>query len=308
MKTIPFGRSLVDVTLGEALSVGSRYWSGSWDRWILAVVAVGLANGLVTWLFASAAIDQPTMQSMLVTGSADSSMLPSLLAGPLAVSVVSLVADWFLTANAIAGLRGREVTLAWVLGAGLRVLLVILALSLVLGGLLMGLLVLGVIGLLLVLGLVPLVIYVGIRLTFWELALFDGAGVEESLRRSWSLTDRATLRVLGWVLTLTGLSLLVSLLETALTVLLPGLGIATAVAGSLAGMAFQAYAVIVTAILYESQLLRAAARPRPSPGGPGSRDARSAWPVAPPPSAPAEPADPDAPPPPPPPPSDRWGG
>ena len=35
---------------------------------------------------------------------------------------MSIVADWFLVANAVAGLRGREVTLGWVLRSGLRVL------------------------------------------------------------------------------------------------------------------------------------------------------------------------------------------
>jgi hypothetical protein len=236
--------------------------------------------------------------------------MPTLLAGPLAVSIVTVVADWFLTANAIAGLRGREVTLSWVLRAGLRTLVVILAVSLLLTLFLMLFLVLGPIGVVLVFGLVPLVIYIAVRLAFWELALFDGAGVEGSLRRSWALTDGAALRVFGWALALMALSLLLSLATTVVAVVLPGLGIATSALGGLASTAFQAYAVIVTAILYESQQLRAAAGPRSSWGGPTGQDPWAGRPVATPPPGwgrpvdPEAPADPEAPPlsPPPPPP------
>jgi hypothetical protein len=313
MKTMPFERSPVDVTISEGLSIGARYWAGSWDRWVLAVVAVGLANGLVAWLFPSAAIDDATMQTMLQSGTADASIVPSLLAGPLAVTVVGLVADWFLTANAIAGLRGREVTLSWVVRAGVRTLVVILAVSMLLTVLLMLVTVLGPIGLVLVVGLVPLVVYIAVRFAFWELALFDGAGVEGSLRRSWALTDGAALRVFGWALALMALSLLLSMLSTGLAVLLPSLGIATSALGGLASTAFQAYAVIVTAILYESQQLRSAAGPRASWSDPAGRDPRAARPVATPPPGWGKPVDPDATdapsppppsPPPPPPPAD----
>ena len=89
---------------------------------MLAVVAVAVVNGLVGWLFGSTVIDQQTMARVLVPGAAgpeiDPAELPRLLAGPLAVGLVSIVAKWFLVANAIAGLRGREVTLP--LGAALR--------------------------------------------------------------------------------------------------------------------------------------------------------------------------------------------
>jgi hypothetical protein len=180
---------------------------------------------------------------------------------------------------------------------------VLLAVSLLLTVLLLLLLVLGPIGVVAALGLVPAAIYVAVRLAFWQLALFDGAGVEESLRRSWSLTDGAALRVLGWALTLMALSFLLSLLSTGFAVLLPSLGAATSALGGLASTAFSAYAVIVTAILYESQQLRAAAGPRPW-GGPEGRERRETWPVATPPPGwgePVEPVDPDGPPPPPPP-------
>jgi hypothetical protein len=307
MRTMPFQRSPVDVTIGEGLAIGARYWAGSWDRWLLAVIAVGLANGLVAWLFPTAAVDDATMNAMLGSGTADATMVPSLLAGPIAAAIVGLVADWFLTANAIAGLRGREVTLPWVLAAGLRTLVVLFAVSLLLTVLLLLLLVLGPIGLIVTLGLVPAALYAAVRLAFWELALFDGAGVETSLRRSWSLTDGAVLRVFGWALALMGLSLLLSLLATGLGVLLPGLGIATATLGALVSTAFQAYAVIVTAILYESQQLRVASGPGASWGGRGTRDPWAGPPAATPPPGwgrpadPDRPVDPDAPPPPPPP-------
>ena len=126
MTRIRFTRSPAFATVAEGLTLAAAYWRASVERWVLAVVAVAVVNGLVGWLFGSTVIDQQTMARVLVPGASgpaiDPAELPRLLAGPLAVGIVSIVAKWFLVANAIAGLRGRDVTLPWVLRSGLRAL------------------------------------------------------------------------------------------------------------------------------------------------------------------------------------------
>ena len=156
MTTIPFTRSPVAVTLGEAMGLAGRYWSASWERWVLAVVAVGLASGLAQFFLGSSLLDQQAVADSMVPGAIDPSEVPRLLAGPIAVAIVSLVADWFLYANAILGLRGGEMPLRRVLGAGLRVLLVVLLL--VPGVMLaaIGLTATGVLGLLAIVALFPI--------------------------------------------------------------------------------------------------------------------------------------------------------
>ena len=123
MTRIPFTRSPAFATVAEGLTLAAAYWRASVERWVLAVVAVAVANGLVAWLFGSTAIDQQTMSRVLVPGASgpaiDPSELPRLLAGPLAVGLVSIVAKWFLVANAIAGPARARCHPA--LGAALRV-------------------------------------------------------------------------------------------------------------------------------------------------------------------------------------------
>jgi hypothetical protein len=317
--TIAFPRSPAQVTLAEALSIGARYWAASWERWVLAVAAIAIAEGLVVWLFGSAVLGQAALQDILDASgtSADLSVASRAVAGPLAVGLVGLVADWFLTANAVAGLRGREVTLAWVLGAGLRVLAVAFGLAIVVFSAFLVLAMLGAIGLLAMLGALVVLLYVGIRLQFWAVGIFDGLGIEGSLRTSWALTRGAMGRVIGWLLALAGISLLVSMFEVTIDAMAPSAPVVPAVLGALAGAGFSAWSVVVIAILYESQRLRAAGVPPVAPSGfgpgwEGHVPPRPAWPVDPgsrpiAPRPPGPPADPDAPPvlPPPPPPLDR---
>lgn len=273
--TIRFERPPAYVTIGEALSIAARYWAASWERWVLAVVGVGVATGLAHALLGSVALDSDTLRRMTLPGGGgvDPAVLPRLLAGPLAVAIVSLVADWFLYANAIAGLRGRDVSLGWVLTAGLRTLLVLLALALVFSMATLALTALGPIGLLAMVIALPLLLYAGLRLQFWTLGVFDGQGVGAALRASWELTRGAVLRVLGWSLALVGLSLLVDAASTSLSLLFASMPIVPAIAGAVLGAAFQAFSLVTIAILYESQRGRLLATP---PGG-RAVDAGSPW-------------------------------
>ena len=259
MRSIGFLRSPAFVTLGEALPLAARYWRATWDRWLLVVLAVALATGLAEWLLGGTVIDQRTMSRALLPGTSgqiDPSELPGLMAGPLAVGIVSIVGGWFLLANAVAGLRGREITLAWVVSSGLRSFVATMIVAVVFVGLLTVAAGLGPMGLVVLLALTPVLVYVGLRLQFWSLAVFDGSSIGPGARASWTLTQDAVLRVLGWGLAIFGLGLLVAAVDLALGFVLAGAPVIGIVVGSAIDTAFGAFTVVVTAILYESQRLR----------------------------------------------------
>jgi hypothetical protein len=290
--TISFDRSPAQVTIGEGLRLAGRYWRASVAHWILPVAAVALVNLLAALLLGGTRIATADLQALVVTGPAgpalDGTRLPRLLGGPTAVALVSLVARWFLVANAIAGLRGTEITLSWVLRAGLRafcadLLMAAVAAMLVTAAAMLGVVV-GAIGLIL---LSPLLVYVLLRLEFWMLAIFDGEGIAGGFDRSWRLTRGAVLRVFGW-------ALVVGLIGPALSAGLFALELVLARAPAVLAMIsatletmLLAFTTVVTAVLYESQRVRT---------------------LPPPVLPPVAPASPFAPPPPPPPPPSRSGG
>lgn len=259
MHTIGFVRSPAFATLGEALSLAARYWRATWDRWLLATLAVALVTGLAEWLLGGTVLDQRTLQRALLPGSAgqvDPAELPRLMAGPLAVGIVSIVAGWFLLANAIAGLRAKEVTLAWVMSAGLRAFGADMLVALVLVGLLMVSVSLGVAGLVVILAAFPLLVYAAIRLQLWSLAIFDGSTIVGGARVSWGLTWNAVLRALGWGAAIFGLGLVVAVVDGLIGFALGGVPVVGRVITSAIDTAFGAYTILVLAILYESQRLR----------------------------------------------------
>jgi hypothetical protein len=252
---------------------------------VLATIAVALVTGLAEWLLGGTVIDQRMMQRALLPGSSgqlDPTELPRLMAGPLAVGIVSVVAGWFLLANAIAGLRAKEVTLAWVVSAGIRAFAADMLVALLLVSLLMISVGLGVAGLVVILAAFPVLIYGAIRLQLWSLAIFDGGSIGGGARTSWGLTRNAVLRALGWGAAIFGLGLVVALVDVAIGFALSGAPVIGRVVTSAIDTALGAYTIIVLAILYESQRLR----------------------VQPPPAIvyPSAPYDPDGPYPPPPPP------
>jgi hypothetical protein len=298
MTRIPFTRSPAFATVAEGLALGAAYWRASIERWVLAVVAVAVVNGLVGWLFGSTVIDQQTIARVLVPGAAgpeiDPAELPRLLAGPLAVGLVSIVAKWFLVANAIAGLRGSEVTLPWVLRSGLRAFVADLLFAMVLLALISTAAAFGAAGLIVLLGCLPVLAYVSIRLQFWTLAIFDGAGIAGGFSTSWTLSRRAVVRMLGWGLAVFGISLLLVAAGLLVSLLLLAVPVVPGVITSAIDTSFAAFSAIVLAILYESQRLRTLAVsgvPSPPVAYPSDAD------------GPLEP-----PPPPPSPPSDPWAG
>jgi hypothetical protein len=288
MRSISFVRSPAFVGLGEALSLAARYWRATWDRWLLAVVAVALVTGLAEWLLGGTVIDQRTLSRALLPGTQGqigADELPRLMAGPLAVGVVSIVAGWFLLANAVAGLRGRELTLGWVVASGLRTLAAAMIIALAFAALLTVSLGLGAIGVVVLLGSLPLVIYMVVRLAFWNLAIFDGSSIGQGARTSWGLTRDAVLRVLGWQLAIFGIGLLLVAVDLAIGFAFAGVPVAGPVIASAVDTSLQAFTLVVMAILYESQRLRA--QPPPAMVFPSAPyDPEGPYPPPPPPAPP----------------------
>lgn len=288
MPTIRFDRHPAWVTIGDGLSIAFGYWRASWQLWILPVAAMVLVNVLVAVVFGRTALDA---QLFYPAGPSRSFVMPdlppSLVAGPLAVALVSLVVDWFLTVIAVAGLRGRPITTAWVIGAGLRTF----AASLLTGfvGLAVSLVVVIVavavpVALLGLVVLVPVAVYLLVRIAFWNVAIFDGAGVLQGLDVTWRISRGSVLRMFGWGLVAVVLGLVVSIGAAPITIMLAIVGVPSVGGAITAGLgaAFRAFSMILLAVLYESQR----------------------WRLAPPvmPVAPVEPGSPLGPPPPPPPP------
>lgn len=295
MTRIRFTRSPAFATVAEGLTMSAAYWRATVERWVLAVVAVAVANGLVGWLFGSTVIDQQAMARMIAPGAAgpaiDPSELPRLVAGPLAVGLVSIVAKWFLVANAVAGLRGREVTLPWVLRSGLRALVADLLFAMIVVALASTALAFGAVGLIVLLGFLPVLAYVAIRLQFWTLAIFDGAGVAGGFSTSWALSRRAVIRMLGWGVAVFGLSLLLVVADFLVALLLLAVPVLPGMLTAAIDTSFAAFSAIVLAILYESQRLRALAGaivPPPPATYPSDADG----PLEPPPPPSSGPSDP----------------
>ena len=255
---IAFARPPAQVSIGEGLTMAARYWAASVERWVLPVAAITLASGLATWLFPASLSDPATLQRLLqmsIQGTPlDPSEVPRLVAGPLAVAIVSLVAGWLFTANAIVGLRGRDTTPGWVLAGGLRSFVANLLIGLVVLTVLLPLLAIGALGLLLVLALVPFALYLSFRVSFWTLAVFDGEGVSSGFGLTWRITRGAVLRLLGWSLALVPLGIVAGIGQLIVDAVIGPASQPVADAISAAADAtVTSYTILVLAVLYESQ-------------------------------------------------------
>jgi hypothetical protein len=271
---IAFTRSPALVTIGEGLALAARYWAASVERWVLPVVAVALASGLVTWLFPSSLSDAATLERLLranINGTPlDPTEVPRLVAGPLAVAIISLVAGWFLTANAIVGLRNRDMALAWVVSGGLRSFVANLLIALVVLGVLFPLLALGALGVFLALAALPVAVYLSFRISFWTLAIFDGESIGSGFGMSWRISRGAVLRLLGWSLALLPLGILATIGQVVVDAVIGPASqpVADAISAAM-DATVTSYSILVLAVLYESQRARRMA-PQPAVAAPRS--------------------------------------
>lgn len=270
MESIQHPTAPADITVGEGLSAAADYWRRTWDVWLLPVIALGIIGAATTWLLGSITFDQVAFaQDMRRADMANMllQVLPTAAGVVLITTLASVVVSWILLANAVAGLRGRPLSAGWIVGSGLRATLA----SLLLAGAVVA--VFGLTAILapralpvvFLLGIVPLA-YLFVRLTFWQYAIFDGAGITAGLRASLAISRGGVLRIIGWNLALVGIGLAVGLGAGLVNALFQrdfaavGGGITASVNG-----AFTAYQLIATAILYESQRMRQVPQPPPAP-------------------------------------------
>ena len=269
MPTIPFTSDPAGVTLGEGLSVSARYWRATVDLWSLPVALVAAVTAVVSWMIGGLGPAAGTLPTTYAPGTDPMTVigpyLPGLLASTFVTGTVSMVAGWVYLSIAIAGLRGYRVMPGWIIRRGLRTFAADILLTLGFGAVFAILAVVSLAGgpgLVLVVmasAFVP-AIYLSVRLIFWSLAIFDGAGIRQGLGATWLLSRGAVARLLGWGLTVATIGLLVNVVAS--TVTLP-LGDGNPVRNGItaaATEAFAAYSMIALGVIYESQRRRSVLR------------------------------------------------
>ena len=306
MTPIPFRVNPAFVTLGEAVELTIAHMRGNLVIWLVPTAVYTLVAGALTWAVTDAFLG-PLLQYRYDAASAEAlaatflDNVPGLVGFVLLLVIGGLALYWIAMALAIGGLPGRRMTPDRAIGAGLRtivlgILFIVVAVPAMIALVALGL-VAGDAAIWLLLVFIPAVMigfaFVAIRLSFALYAIFDGVGIVDSLRLSWTISGGAMLRILGWLLAVGAISF--------------GISIATGLAGSafaaaplvgtlfstLLTTAFQFFTAIVLAVLYESQRMRHvyASPGTVLPGGP-------VW-AAPPAMELSAPGDPLMPPPPP---------
>jgi len=260
--TLPFSSDPATIDIGEGLSVAARYWRATADLWSLPVAIVAAVTAVATWAISGLMPAPGSLPTQYVPGSDPMTvigpLLPQLLVSTFVIGSVTMVAGWVYLAIAIAGLRGYRVMPGWILRRGIRafaadllVTLVFLAIFAVLAFLSFA----GGPGLLLIVMATAFVpaIYVSIRLIFWSLAIFDGAGIAQGFQATWRITRGAVARLLGWGVMVAIVGLLVRGLAELVTIPLGDGNAVRAGITAAATEAFAAYSMIALAVVYESQ-------------------------------------------------------
>ena len=308
MAMMRFPRHPAAVGVGDGLSMALTYAAATWTTWIWAVLVMAIASGAGNAAGGSFGNGFRFTDPSRI-GSASGLLAPSAgsVAVQLLVTIITTVVGWIFPALAIAGLRGRPLTAEWVVGSGLRTLGAgILAGIVALVALIpLGILVLIAppLGILVVLLGIPVLAYIGIRLAFWQLAIYDGAGIIAGFAASWQMTRGGVLRMLGWGFVAVCISLAVGLgvfiLSIPLAVVAPAIGAALSTGfGAVAGV----FTSFLLAVLYESQRWRTMPMAPVPPAVPdaGPPPADEFGPLSPPPPPPPGVSPPPGTPPPPP--------
>ena len=305
MTPIPFRVNPAFVTLGEAVELTIAHMRANLVIWLVPTAIYTLVAGALTWAVTDAFLGQ-LMQYRDDAASAEAMAqafldnVPGLIGFVLLLVVGGLALYWIAMALAVGGLPGRRMTPDQAIGAGLRTIVLGIIYLVIAVPAMFALVALGLFAgdaaIWLLLLFIPLVLFgfafIAIRLSFALYAIFDGVGIIDSVRLSWTISRGAMLRILGWLLAIGAISF--------------GISIATSLAGSafaaapliatlfstLLTTAFQFFTAIVLVILYESQRMRHVFASPGSvlPGGP-------VW--APPAIEPSAPGNPLMPPPPP---------
>jgi len=280
VSTIPFTADPDAITMGEGLSVAARYWRATIDLWSLPVAVVAAVAAVVSWLVGGLATTAGTLAATPAPGTDPMTILgpylPGLLASTFVTGTVSMVAGWVYLSIAVAGLRGYRVMPGWIIRRGLRTFIADVLLTLGFGAAFAVLALLSLAGgpglvlVVMVTAFVP-AMYVSVRLVFWSLAIFDGAGIRQGLGATWLLSRGAVARMLGWGVTVAAIGLLVNVTASLATLPLgDGNPVRSGITAA-ATEAFTAYSMIALSVIYESQRRRSVLRsPMPAWSAPAA--------------------------------------
>jgi hypothetical protein len=267
--TIAFTSDPAGITLGEGLSVAARYWRATIDLWSLPVAVVAAVTTVVAWLIGEVAPVPGALPATFTPGTDPMTLigpyLPGFLASTLVAGTASMVAGWVYLSIAVAGLRGYRVMPGWIVRRGVRAFVADVLVMLGFGATFAVLAILSLAGgpgltvVVTITALVPAA-YLSVRLVFWSLAIFDGAGIGQGLGATWLLSRGAVARMLGWGLTVATIGLLVNAAATLVTAPLgDGNPVRTGITAA-ATEAFAAYSMMALAVIYESQRRRSVLR------------------------------------------------
>lgn len=251
------------MTIGGGIRDAWEFLGQTWRKWLPAVLALAVAqslmylvlnpnlNGIVSY--------HPSTGQYVFSDDAFQRLLPFLMS-LLARLVLAAVAGWFFLATAIGGLRNRQFGLPetvdrglWVLWAGF-----LLGVALAAGVILVGIefLVAPPLGILWGLVVTVVATVVGVRLSFYALAIFDGFGPVGAFRESWRLSKRSFLRLFGWGAAAVAIGIVLSILAGIATGVLPIPVVLVQGVNGIAAAISSCYSVFLMAVLYESQRAR----------------------------------------------------
>ena len=308
MTPIPFRANPAFVTLSEAAELAISHLRANLALWVVPTLIYSLVAGALTYVFTTRLVDRITPYARDPSATAAMSdavleNLPGIVGFVLLLAIGGLAVYCFAMVLAVGGLPGRRMTVDRAMTAGLRTIVVGLLYVVASVGSAVAMIAFAVaVGsaaslLLFFVGipvLVGVLVYLALRLAFALYAIFDGAGVIESVRMSWAMSRGGVLRTFGWLLALGAISFGISIAAGIAGAPFAALPAAGAVISALLTTAYQFFQATTLAILYESQRMRhVMSTPGMSVLPPG---ADAGGPIA---SSPVVQADPLQPPPPP---------
>jgi hypothetical protein len=253
------------ITVTGGIKDAWNYMIATWQRWAVVVVAVSAIDALISLTISSSLSDilyyDQLDRTYHLTANAGDKAATIVLAFLLSLAVTFLAACYFY-GLAISGLRGRPLTLGWIIERGILNVASGLLVALGFAAALIAIVILAVatqgLGGLLVVAFVPVAIFVFVRLSLSGIAIFDGAGPIEGLQASWGLTRLAALRTFGWLLMGVLISLMFSIGAAIVSIPFTAARIdaGTQLISSIASSVATLMTTFMLAILYESQRAR----------------------------------------------------
>jgi len=253
------------ITVSDGVRDAWNYMLATWRRWSPIMLVAGVIGALVSLATSD------SFSSVLYYDQVDGTYRvtnnwPDQAGGVAALLILQLVVTFLATCYyyglAVSGLRGRPLTVGWLIERGILNLVADVLLTLGFVACVLFLVIVAIatggVGILLFFVAIPVAIYVAVRLVLVDMAIFDGAGPIEGIQASWNLTRGAALRVFGWGLMGVLISILFGIGATLIAMPFTAAK-ATAATELISSVATGVATVLVTfmvAILYESPRAR----------------------------------------------------